>query len=145
MPPAPLALLAPTAVRALLALVAIAIALAFDAFFLHAELVSVAIGVVLAFPDTFVLLANWAAAAISVALAFDALLVVTDLARRTVLIVLAFPRHHAVSQRRKPDQTKHATSGGLEHATTPGLLPQDTSHVIELTIVQDFLLFPTNW
>src|SRR5215208_359638 len=58
MPPAPLALLAPTAVRALLALVAIPTAFAFDALFLHAELVSVAIGVVLAFPDTFVLLAN---------------------------------------------------------------------------------------
>jgi hypothetical protein len=53
-----LLILALTPVRALLALVAIPIALAFDALFLYAELVSVAIIIVLACFDALVLLAN---------------------------------------------------------------------------------------
>src|SRR5215212_2522525 len=121
--PAPLLIHALILAIALLALVAIPITLAFDAHLLHAELVSVAIGVGLASFDALVLQAHPAVAAIPVVVGF------------------AFPGQRAVSQRREPHETEHAAGGGLEHATTPGLLPQDTSHVIELTIVQDFLLF----
>jgi len=139
--PAPLLIHALILAVALLALVAIPIALAFDAHVLHAALVSVAIGVGLASFDALVIQAHPAVAAIPVVLAFDALSVVTQLVRRTVVVGTASPGQRAVSQRREPHETEHAAGGGLEHATTPGLLPQDTSHVIELTIVQDFLLF----
>jgi hypothetical protein len=53
-----LLILAAPPARARLALVAIPIALAFDALFLYAELVSVAIIIVLACFDALVLLAN---------------------------------------------------------------------------------------
>jgi hypothetical protein len=131
-----LALLAATVVRARLTSVAIAIALAFDAFFPHAELVAVAIVVALAGADTPLLLANGAGAAIPVALAFNALLVVTDLVAGTVVVVSA-PGQRAVSQRGEPRETEHTTGGGLEHAATSGLPSQDASHVIEPTIVHE--------
>jgi hypothetical protein len=139
------ALHAPIPATARLAPVAIAIALALDALFPHAELVAVTIVVALAGADTAVLLTNTAVAAIPVALAFDALSVVTDLVRWTIVVISASPGQRAVGQRRQSHQTEHAPGRGLEHAATTGLLAQDAGHVIEPTIVHAFLPFAEPW
>src|SRR5215212_4760033 len=145
--PAPLLIHALILAIALLALVAIPIALAFDAHLLHAELVSVAIGVGLAGSDALVLQAHPAVAAIPVVLAFDALSVVTQLVRRTVVVGCASPGRRAVGQRREPHQTECATGGSLEQAATIGRRTHDAGNGIKPFRIHEFLRFaiPERW